>query len=405
MNSHPKVTVATSFAVDPPRGGGPQRVLGLYGALARHGIEIDVVTLVERSGRAGIRELAPGVREVRVPKSADLDDAERELQDATGIPVTDIALALHHDESPAYGDALAASARDAAAVVACHPFPYPALASATDAPLVYEAQDVELDLKARMLANAPELVDAVRDVEAACCAAADLVMVCSSEDGVRLSELYEMEPSQTLIVPNGADPATIEYVDMPARLERKRRLGLVDTFQAAFVGSWHEPNLVAVRDILAAAEALEEIRFLVVGSAGIPFAERPVPANVDLCGAVDARFLGAVLGLADVALNPMRWGSGTNLKMLEYALAGAPLASSAFGARGLGMKPGQHYVAAEPDDLVAALRPLRDEQPGRVAARSRAARDVTTARFGWSAIAARLYEEPMFRTMLEGIRL
>ena len=51
------------------------------------------------------------------------------------------------------------------------------------------------------------------------------------------------------------------------------------------------------------------------------------------------------LGLAGAALNPMRWGSGTNLKMLDYALAGTPILSTTFGARGVGFEAGPHYEA------------------------------------------------------------
>jgi glycosyltransferase involved in cell wall biosynthesis len=47
-----------------------------------------------------------------------------------------------------------------------------------------------------------------------------------------------------------------------------------------------------------------------------------------------------VLSLADVALNPMLSGSGTNLKMLDYMAAGVPVISTAIGARGLKVPEG-----------------------------------------------------------------
>ena len=53
-----------------------------------------------------------------------------------------------------------------------------------------------------------------------------------------------------------------------------------------------------MRDVLAAAEALPDARFLVVGSAGLAFADAPVPPNVDLCGIVDGGFVHSVLGVA-----------------------------------------------------------------------------------------------------------
>lgn len=41
---------------------------------------------------------------------------------------------------------------------------------------------------------------------------------------------------------------------------------------------------------------------------------------------------------ADLAINPMMNGSGTNLKMLDYMASGIPIISTPIGARGLEIK-------------------------------------------------------------------
>lgn len=398
----PKLVVATTFPIFPARGGGQTRVLGLYGALARRGVEVEVVALVGRTDRAGTRELAPGLREVRVPKSAALDGAEWELQKRAGVPVTDLALGLHPQLAPAYGEALATAARGAAAVVASHPFGHPALAAATSAPLVYEAHNVELDLKAGMYAAAPELADAVRDIEAACAAGAHHVIVCAGRDAARLEELYGVDPARVVTVPNGADPAAVRFTELEERARRRRRLG-IDQPLAVFIGSWHEPNLVAVRDLIHMAPARPGVRFVVVGSAGLALAGDLMPANVDLCGVVDDGFLRELLGVAGAALNPMRLGSGTNLKMLDYALAGVPLVSSAFGARGLDLEPGRHYLECDPQDVGPALDALLAEPADATEARVRAARDHVRARFSWDAIAEGWLASPPLRELVAAV--
>ena len=375
---------------------------GLYTALARLGVDVEIVSLVAYDDRGGVAEIAPGVRETRVPMTAEHHRAEYALHIRAGVPVRDIALALHGDLTPAYGEALAAVAETAVAAVACHPFAQPLLAEHTDLPLIYEAQDVESDLKASMLAgsDAGDLIEAVRAIEDACCTTATHTLVCSDEDGARLGELFGLPAERTVVVPNGVDPASFPFVDVETRAQRRRTLGLGDAPLALFLGSWHEPNLAAVRDVLAAAEALPDTRFLVVGSAGLAFADEPVPANVDVCGIVDAGFVRSVLGLADVALNPMRWGSGTNLKMLDYALAGVPILSTRFGARGVGLEAGVHYEEAE--DLAAGLEALRALPVERLAERSRAAAERVRERFTWDAIAARWHAHPALRELLEG---
>jgi glycosyltransferase involved in cell wall biosynthesis len=389
MSARPRIVVATTFVVHPPTGGGQVRVAGLYGALARSGVDVDVVALAGQAARARTLTPAPGLRELQVPKPAALDAAEWELQKRAGVVVSDLAFALHHELAPAYGDALASVCRGADAVVACHPYPHPALA-ASGLPLIYEAQDVEADLKATMYARsaaAPELVAAVEEVEAACCAAAGQVTVCSDEDGRRLAELYRVAPGRLALVPNGADPAAVPFTAPAERRASRRSLGLGRELLALFIGSWHEPNLVAVEDILRMAPDLEHVRFVIVGSAGRAFGDVPVPANVDLCGVVDARFMLTLLSLADVAVNPMRFGSGSNLKMLDYALAGVPVVSSRVGARGFGLEPGRHYVEAEPDALPDALDALRREPAEETETRVRAARAHAEERFSWDGIA------------------
>jgi len=402
---NPRLTIATSFPIFPPRGGGQRRVSGLYGALAKQGVEVEIVSLVSHGSRAGPRTIAPGVREIRVPKTSEHETREAELHRSLRVPVSDIALALYHDLTPDFAAALATSARDARAIVLCHPFAYRSLPGSSP-PLVYEAQDVELDLKLAMLDETEQgrrVCDVVREVEAACCRDAQQVLVCSEEDGDRLQELYAPGAGRVVIVPNGADSQAIEFIDAGRRDEHRRRLGLTASFHAVFVGSYHEPNLVAVRDILAAAPLASAVRFLVIGSAGQCVADDPVPDNVDLCGVVPDEFIRSVLGFADAALNPMRLGSGTNLKMLDYAFAGVPVLSSAFGARGLGLEPGSHFLLAEPADLPAGLEMLRREDPQITATRALAANELVRSRYSWSTIAARWLEHPAMRELLDAV--
>ena len=400
-----KLTVATTFAIFPPRGGGQKRVFGLYSALARLGVQVEVVSLAEEHERGGPRELAPGLLEVRVPATREHAWAVSELQKRAGVPMGDVAVALHHDLTPAFGEALAESARGAAAVVASHPFTQPAIAASCRCPLIYEAHNVEADLKAAMFENADngtELNAQVRQIEGTCCATAENVIVCTREDGARLGELYGLDPRRVVVVPNGAHPGAIPYAGPAERAANQRRLSLESTFHALFLGSWHEPNLVAVRDLMGAAEDMPDVRFVVLGGAGRPFAHADVPANVDLCGEVDDGFMHSALAVADAALNHVRFGSGSNLKMLEYALAGVPLVSSTCGARGLGFEPDRHYLDADPDRLPVALSAVRAEDPAAPAARAEAARERAMECFSWTGIAARLRRDPALAGLLEG---
>src|SRR5581483_12236830 len=106
---------------------------------------------------------------------------------------------------------------------------------------------------------------------------------------------------------------------------------------AALVASWHEPNIIAARALVRVAQRMPEIDVMILGSVGYALAGQ-TPSNVQLTGTVSAEFKRAVLGVADVAVNLVSTGSGTNLKMLDYFAAGVPVISTAFGARGLGIR-------------------------------------------------------------------
>ncbi len=60
-----------------------------------------------------------------------------------------------------------------------------------------------------------------------------------------------------------------------------------------------------------------------------------LPANVELLGVIDEKRLYSVLRAADIALNPVEIGSGTNLKLVQYMAAGLAVISTETGVRGI----------------------------------------------------------------------
>jgi len=155
------------------------------------------------------------------------------------------------------------------------------------------------------------------------------------------------------------------------------------------MGSWHGPNLEAAERVLAVAPAFDHVIFVIVGSAGLYFRNdrtRTIPENVKLVGPVDEKEKTVLLAAADVALNPMTSGSGSNLKMLDYFAAGVPVLSTEFGARGLAVEAGQHYWRCDADALGRdLLRFLVD--PGEVESVVARASTLVRARFSWQTIA------------------
>ncbi len=68
------------------------------------------------------------------------------------------------------------------------------------------------------------------------------------------------------------------------------------------------------------------------------------------------------LARADIAVVPLRFGSGTRLKILESFAHRIPVVSTTLGAEGLDVEPGVHLlVADDPEEFVAACQRLLTE--------------------------------------------
>lgn len=388
-NGRPRLAVAVTFPIDPPRGGGQVRAFNLYRELARK-FDVELVTLGSHGTRSAYKQLAPGMWERYVPKSAKHSAEEAALEREAGAPVTDVAMTRLYRHTPEYLDALEQSTRGARAAVACHPYTFPAIREVTDLPVWYEAQDVEVELKAKVLPRrrrARSLLSDVKRVEKACCREAELVWACSGEDRDEFIRRYRTKPERVLIVPNGVSLEDVGFVSPERRRESKQRLGMGERFLALFIASWHEPNVVAAEALAELATALSAVEFLIVGSVGMAFRGRRMPDNVELMGTVSPEFKQSVLSVADVALNPVTTGSGTNIKMLDYFAAGVPVISTPFGARGLGVRPGEHYLAAEPEQFGEVLAEVRSAPPNHLDAMVHSARAHVGQRLSWSAIA------------------
>ena len=387
-----KLTVGSTFGIHPPRGGGQLRIFHLYRHLAER-CPVDIVALVGTEEPPSERLRAPGLREVRVPKSARHAVAEAELQREAGIPVTDVAFPDLHELTPNFVEALGRSVATSGALVASHPYTLPALrAAGGGAPLWYDAHNVEADLKVRVLprnATGRRLVASTRDVERACCEQAELILASCSEDGERLRELYDVPGVRLTVVPNGIDTRAIRFTGPGARRELQIRLRLPRPI-GVFIGSWHEPNLRAVTRIIKLAPDLPSMVFAIVGSVGLAFRDHELPTNVELLGIVEDDFKESLLAVAALALNPVSEGSGTNMKMLEYLAAGVPVVSTEVGTRGLELDLERHVRIASIDELTSEATAVLQQSPDAVDGRLRAARRHVEDRFDWAVVVQRL---------------
>jgi glycosyltransferase involved in cell wall biosynthesis len=382
-----RLVVATTFPVIPPQGGGRLRVLQLYRHLA-HRFDVTIVSFGPHGTASWEEEIAPGLVESRVERSAEHAELEHRLHRTTGgQPIEDVALTLLAPLTPSYRNTLARAARGCRAVVACHPYLVrEALAASPEARLWYEAQDVEINLKRASWANNPSLhrlLTEVESVERLCWQTAELVFGCTTGDLEDLKFLYGNRAGWIVEVPNGVDLGEVPFTGWEERCQQ----ALAGTPPIAlFIGSWHPPNIAAVEAIGTIASALPEVIFLVAGSVREAFVDLEFPANLRLIGQVESHFLNKLAAVAAVALNPMTFGSGSNLKLLHYFAAGIPVVTTPFGARGFDVVDEQHARIVALADFPAAIRGLlNDESRQRVMIE--AGRKLVMSRYSWPTIA------------------
>jgi glycosyltransferase involved in cell wall biosynthesis len=151
---------------------------------------------------------------------------------------------------------------------------------------------------------------------------------------------------------------------------------------ALFIGSGHPPNVQAALRTLEIAQSIPSILFVMAGGHVDALPGVPLGGNVLALGVVGNDELDRLLSCCDVALNPMATGSGTNIKMLDYFAAGAPVVSTSVGARGLGATNGVHYVDADLDEFAEAILATVNDLLG-ADERARNARELAES-FDWS---------------------
>ncbi len=386
----PRVLVVDNQPIEPPVGGGRLRLHGLYSHLPA---DLDPVYLGTYDWRGpGYRCVSHGrLTEVTVPQSAAHFAAHEALQAEAPALTPDVTFPLLSVLSTAFSERLAYEVARADAVIVSHPWAYPGVRRVAERgakPLVYDAQNVEGRLKAQLLGGegvAGDLAAACAELEGELCRDADLVLACSAEDAEAFRADYGIEAGKIRVIPNGVDTRSIRPATEAGRRAARLRLGIgPDERAAVFVGSRYPPNVEAARFVVESlAPALPHVRFLLVGGCTDLLERFTLPANVVAPGEVPPDVRDACYAAADVALNPMSRGSGTNIKMLDFLAAGLPCVTTPAGARGLEEGRGTAWLVADLTEFAASVARLIGD-PDLRARTAAAARALAETRYDWS---------------------
>ena len=232
--------------------------------------------------------------------------------------------------------------------------------------VVYVAHNVERDFHRLVprtkLASGPAM-RALDRLEARAVAASDLIVTCTEADAARLREL-DGTTTPMLVVPQASDVRGGPGPD--ARAAVRRQLGIADDELAlVFVGgpAHHNRSAVAYLEDEVLPRLRRPARLLAVGRCADGNGGAPSGRTLRL-GYVDD--VAPLLAAADVGVNPITAGSGTNCKVALYLAAGLPTLTTPIGLRGYEPMASECMVA-ELDrfaDVLDAV-PLRDASAAR----------------------------------------
>lgn len=210
----------------------------------------------------------------------------------------------------------------------------------------------------------------------------DLDLVCSQEDLDYLKEVHKINKIDLL--PNGVD---------------------LDTFKAGghdythnnrllFTGNMdYAPNVDAVQyfvhDILPIIKRKHpDVQFIIAGQRPVSKVKELERDGIKVTGFIED--LANEYNKASVVVAPLRFGAGTQNKVLEAMAMGVPVVCSNIGFKGLGIESGEGAIMQTDKEAFAAsvIKLLSDEDYRKETGEKGV--HVMQSRFGWEAIAERL---------------
>ena len=367
-----KVLITDNQCIEPAVGGGRLRLLGLYSTLAA-GIEATYVGTYDWPGpQYRELQLSKRLREIDIPQSHGHFALNEHLNALLpGKTIIDVTIPWLVWSSQDLVNVVREHAAQAEVVIFAHPWMYGCLRDLVRGSgklIIYDAQNCEAVLRAKLLGGndfGACLAESVKWIEGQLCHESDLILACSEEDKRAFVEVYGVKPQKIVIVPNGVDVQAIQSAAAAARA-RAREWLCVAGFAALFIGSAYPPNVEAVQVILNhLAPAHPDVTFIIVGGAGDRvvaegFSPNALP-NVRLLGAIGDEERNAAYAAADIAINPMLTGSGTNIKMFDFLAAGLPTISTPVGARGITNRQDACFIVDDVSRFSDWIQRLRRE--------------------------------------------
>lgn len=264
------------------------------------------------------------------------------------------------------------------------PYLYRWIKKYTSKPVVIIAHNVEYLLAKAILESDRKKVTFLQkkaltlffEMEKEALTGADTVLAVSDGDKKKIIELYGVPENKIHVVPNGINVDDFTRITPEIQAEARRKLGLLDySTIILFTGSGHPPNAAAASFIEneLAPRFDSSTLFLIAGSVG---KKAHKARNVRYTGRIDADMISDCFKCADIAINPMPYGSGSNIKMFEYFASGLPTITTENGVEGVNQEIMKELIITNfekfPDEVAALIKNKEKQKALSVSLREKA---------------------------------
>ena len=334
----------------PPTSGGELRYYNLYRDLSEY-YDITLLSPTYSTHEEESFEHTETFREYRIPKEEIHDYLHMAIdKEEISTEISALVCALSAKYPNKYHEIYMELYPDSDIIIHESPymFEYDLFFGFDDKPRIYNSYNFETSLIRQVWSgvNSLKYLKLISDFEKRLVLKSDLVFATSTEERASFVREFHVDREKVKIAPNGINPDELKF---------KRQWGKSTRKRCFFIGSAHPPNLEAVQFIIRElSKKCPEVDFYIAGSCCEKF-QAIETSTVSLLGRIDEDQKRDLFRSADIAINPMFSGAGTNLKTLEFLSSGIPLVSTRIGVRGLELVEGKHFILAEKDDFAEKL--------------------------------------------------
>lgn len=357
-----KILVINDFPIYPPQFGGQIRIFNVYKRLSKKYV-IQYICFGE-GPEITETKICDNFYEYRIPKGTLHKWAIKGAAFALQRSCDDLIAMFLGRFNGRVKQKIHELTQNSDIVIASHPYMFPSLGDAINNHMfIYEAHNAEYKLKQSIFGDrflGKVLLQNLKRTEKRAVTRADLIFTVSDQDRDTFIDLYGADPSKIHVAPNGVDVSATEILYKNGiRLTEH----IIPRPLIIFLGSGHPPNVEAAREIVKnIAPRLKSAYFLICGSVCWGIQNQPVGENVGLTYTISDEEKMELFRVADVAINPMISGSGTNLKMLDFMAAGLPVISTPIGARGLEAENYDQIIICEITDIPQKIQEVIDNK-------------------------------------------